>query len=489
VVAPREANPRLLNLLSVEHVVGNPHEQQTSGTRMTLTGQDSVTLPVPSDIGLCRSIRFQSFLSGARAVVRGMKIATIQVTGRDGNGWKTGFYLPLRTGLEVADQLAGNEGAAYHPAVRVYRREGRIVDGKTIVVQTYDTRIEFPQVLAPEEITVRHFHTTGEMTLLSVALERDPEHSPFERVFESEEGRFPVYRNRDVLPRARVVFAAEVFEAREDLLERLQDPSWDPETSVLLEQADFPVPAPAPGNATGTISRVERKPSRFSLDVDLSHDGIVVFSEVFYPGWKARVDGDAAPILRANGCLRCIPVPAGSHRVEMSYGPRGLFLGILSAFGSAGLMIAGAGLVWWSRKRELDTLLAEGAEQMSTKVLVVEDEADTRTVLAESLNYYGFEASTAKDGMEALEKLEKSKPDVVLLDMNLPVLSGWEALQMMKADQALRDIPVIALTASTSVASEARALSLGCADFIGKPCEPKDVVAKIKRVIERQRLI
>jgi CheY-like chemotaxis protein len=487
VVAAREPDPRLLNLLSVEHVLGNPHDRPISGQRTILEGNDSVTIPVDPGIGPCRSIRFQSFLSGEAGEVAGMKVATIQVTGRDGHGRKTGFFLPLHTGVEVADQLAGNEGIAYHPPVRVYRRYGVEADGRTLFVQWYDTRLDFPEILSPEEISIRHFHPRGSLTVVSVALEKDPEASPFERTFETEDGTFPVYRNRDALPRAWVVFSAEVFGAREDLLERLGDPGWDPKQSVLLEE---PVSlAVGPGDATAAISRVERSPSRFFLDVDLSRDGVVVFSEVFYPGWKARVDGETVPILRANGCLRAVPVPAGSHRVEMSYLPRGLLFGVLAGFGAAGLVIAGVGVVWWSRKRELDTLLAEGADQMTTKVLVVEDEADTRTVISESLNYYGFQVSTAKDGMEALEKLEKDKPEVVLLDMNLPVLSGWETLQMMKADQALRDIPVIALTASTSVASEARALSLGCADFIPKPCEPKDVVAKIKRVLERQRLL
>lgn len=126
---------------------------------------------------------------------------------------------------------------------------------------------------------------------------------------------------------------------------------------------------------------------------------------------------------------------------------------------------------------------------MAKRVLVVEDEADTRLVLTESLRYYGLEVTTAKDGMEALDRLDKSQPDLILLDMNLPVLSGWEALQMIKADQRFKEIPVVALTASTSVSDEARALSMGCADFIPKPCEPKDVVARIERVFERQRRI
>jgi len=490
VVAPGEPDARLLDLLSVEYVLGNPHDRRVSGEKITIAGQATESIPADPGIGPCRSIRFQSALSGAQWLGEGLKVATIQVTGRDTGGLKAGFFLPLRAGIEVADGLAGNEGAAYHSPIRVYRRFGVDVDGKTVLLEQYDTRIVFPFPIIPETITFRHFNPGGSMTVFSMVFERDPPDTPFERVFETKKGWFPVYRNRGAFPRARVVFAAETLPERENLMERLGDPAWDPARSVLLETQVKGVAADAgPGDSTATVSWVERRPSRQLLDVDLARDGVLVLSEVFCPGWNARVDGERAPILRADGFLRAVALTAGRHRVEFQYLPRGLLLGFLAMFGSAVIVVAAAGAVWWSRMKELDTLAAEGDNDMTTKVLVVDDEADTRAVLSESLKYYGFEVSTAKDGMEALESLEKSKPDIVLLDMNLPVLSGWEALQMMKADSGLKEIPVVALTASASVASEARALSLGCADFIPKPCEPKDVVNKIKRVMERQRLL
>ena len=124
---------------------------------------------------------------------------------------------------------------------------------------------------------------------------------------------------------------------------------------------------------------------------------------------------------------------------------------------------------------------------MAKKVLLVDDERDARFVFAESLRYHGFEVISAEDGMKAMEKIEKELPDIVLLDMVMPGLSGWEVIQMIKSDPRLRDIPVIALSAAAGVTDEGRALRLGAVDFIAKPCEAKDLVDRINRVFERRR--
>jgi len=126
---------------------------------------------------------------------------------------------------------------------------------------------------------------------------------------------------------------------------------------------------------------------------------------------------------------------------------------------------------------------------MPTRVLVVDGGADNRTVFADALTYHGYQVVTARDGMDALAKLEKNEIDIITTDLRLPVLSGWEMVQMLQSDARFKDIPVIAVTASSGVADEAKAIRLGVVEFLPKPCEPKEVIDRIQRVMERKRRI
>jgi CheY-like chemotaxis protein len=104
---------------------------------------------------------------------------------------------------------------------------------------------------------------------------------------------------------------------------------------------------------------------------------------------------------------------------------------------------------------------------------------------AEYLEFSGFEIVQAGNGVEAIERAIDSHPDVILMDLSLPVMDGWEATRRLKADDRTRHIPVLAVTghALTGVSNDAKAA--GCDGFITKPCLPEDLVAEIKKTLAR----
>ena len=116
-------------------------------------------------------------------------------------------------------------------------------------------------------------------------------------------------------------------------------------------------------------------------------------------------------------------------------------------------------------------------------VLVVDDYADARNVWAEYLHLAGFAVVTAGDGPEALAAVQSNPPDVILLDLELPGLSGMEVAAQLKASEDTRHIPLIATTGH-SVETHGEAASLaGFARVLVKPCVPEDVIAEIRRLV------
>jgi CheY-like chemotaxis protein len=114
----------------------------------------------------------------------------------------------------------------------------------------------------------------------------------------------------------------------------------------------------------------------------------------------------------------------------------------------------------------------------------VDDYADNRELYAEYLSFIGFEVETAADGVEALERAREGSPDVILMDLSLPRVSGWEAIEQLKADPRTDAIPVIALTGHAMPAHLARAMDAGADDFVTKPCMPQDVEDKVRQLLK-----
>lgn len=112
-------------------------------------------------------------------------------------------------------------------------------------------------------------------------------------------------------------------------------------------------------------------------------------------------------------------------------------------------------------------------------VLLVEDYEDAREMYRDYLEFAGFQVETAENGVEALAKARAIDPDVVLMDLSLPVMDGWEATRRLKADPATAHLPVLALSAHALAIEGERAREAGCDGFIAKPCIPADLVARL----------
>ncbi len=119
-------------------------------------------------------------------------------------------------------------------------------------------------------------------------------------------------------------------------------------------------------------------------------------------------------------------------------------------------------------------------------VLVVDDFADNRDMYARFLEFSGFRAAQAANGQEALEKAFAERPDLVVMDLSLPGLDGWEATRRLKADARTKDVPVVAVTGHALEGSRQSAEKAGCDGYIPKPCLPIDLVTEIKRVLENR---
>ena len=115
------------------------------------------------------------------------------------------------------------------------------------------------------------------------------------------------------------------------------------------------------------------------------------------------------------------------------------------------------------------------------KVLLVEDNAVNRDMLIRRLSRAGHSIIAAEDGEQALQKMREHHPAVVLMDMNLPVKDGWTASREASADPALKEIPIIALTAHAMDHDREQALAAGCVDYATKPIDFPDLLAKIEK--------
>jgi two-component system cell cycle response regulator DivK len=120
------------------------------------------------------------------------------------------------------------------------------------------------------------------------------------------------------------------------------------------------------------------------------------------------------------------------------------------------------------------------------KILLVEDNELNRDMLSRRLARQGFEVLLACDGASGVELTGSERPDLVLMDMSLPVLDGWEAAQRLKADPTTRAIPVIALTAHAMTADREKALAAGCDDYDTKPVELSRLLGKMQRLLGKR---
>ena len=120
---------------------------------------------------------------------------------------------------------------------------------------------------------------------------------------------------------------------------------------------------------------------------------------------------------------------------------------------------------------------------MSKRILVVEDQEDNRRILRDLLTNAGYEIIEAENGEEALAVAARERPDLILMDIQLPLLDGYEATRRIKADPALRAIPIIVVTSYALSGDETKARAAGCDAYVTKPYSPRALLAKIREYV------
>ena len=120
---------------------------------------------------------------------------------------------------------------------------------------------------------------------------------------------------------------------------------------------------------------------------------------------------------------------------------------------------------------------------MSKRILVVEDQEDNRQIVRDLLTAKDYEMTEAENGEEALAAVAKDRPDLILMDIQLPIMDGYEATRRIKADPSLSSIPIIAVTSYALSGDEEKAHAAGCNDYVPKPYSPRQLLAKIREFL------
>ena len=123
------------------------------------------------------------------------------------------------------------------------------------------------------------------------------------------------------------------------------------------------------------------------------------------------------------------------------------------------------------------------AEPAAPLILLVDDFADNRQMYAEFLLYSGLRVAEAENGHEALEKAFALRPSVIVMDLSLPGMDGWEATRRLKADERTKAVPVMALTGHALAGHGKGAMDAGCDAFITKPCLPERLLEEIRKIL------
>ncbi len=119
-----------------------------------------------------------------------------------------------------------------------------------------------------------------------------------------------------------------------------------------------------------------------------------------------------------------------------------------------------------------------------SKILLIEDNEMNRDMLSRRLERKGFEVALAVDGQQGIDAVHQDRPDLIIMDMSLPVLDGWEATRQLKANPETKDIPIIGLSAHAMAGDREKAMNAGCDDYDTKPVELPRLLDKIKHMLE-----
>jgi two-component system, cell cycle response regulator DivK len=120
---------------------------------------------------------------------------------------------------------------------------------------------------------------------------------------------------------------------------------------------------------------------------------------------------------------------------------------------------------------------------MSKRILIVEDQEDNRSILRDLLSTAGYQLIEAMDGEEGVRLAERERPDLILMDIQLPIVDGYEATRRIKGSAELKSIPIIAVTSYALSGDEAKARAAGCDGYVTKPFSPRALLAKVREYL------
>lgn len=338
---------RLLRLLSVAHIITDKtfdvwRDGVYYDLELSTQLQPGQAVEIP-DAGRLEAtgLGLWSHLAGGAALPAGAPVAEVQV---EGAGRSETFL--LRAGQETAEG-AWRDGAAHgQPDARQpWPREQAGWD--------YLARATWPEPLLPQRITVRNVAAEGNLVLRGVSLldQRTGAHAAltmpadgqFRRV---HSGDVKVYQNQQALDRAYLVGQATTAADDAAVLARLAEAAFEPSQEVVLLADDLAAAgqqtqaAALAGPMDGVARIVEYQPERVVVEATLDAPGALVLADTWYPGWQARIDGQPAPVLRANYLFRAVLLPAGQHVVQFEFRPASLRLGAGVSLAAALLLLA-----------------------------------------------------------------------------------------------------------------------------------------------------
>jgi len=326
VVAWARADHALADLLRVGYVVGEVYEKRIFDGEMKLPPGEHRALSVDVDRP-CEAIRFRSVMTGGHMIQQGAEIGRLVL--KDASGETLTF--PIRAGVETADLYV--EAVHYHHPAKRFRTWNQIVADRKIRVHNYVCELPFPRRFRPVQVEFGN-SSTAMLVILGIALTEEPGER-FEQVYRSRGER--IYSNKRVFPPAWWVHDAHVEPSARRVLELMELGKWpggeriDYRKTALLEKEPLYPLAPSAPSEADRVDVVQWEPDHIVLDVQSEAPGLLVLSEMNYPGWRATIDGYPAEILTADYILRALSLPAGSHRVEMVYRPRSFYLALLAS--------------------------------------------------------------------------------------------------------------------------------------------------------------
>ena len=348
------ASPAMLNLLKVGYVMIplEPRPLSKSAMPTDSLGIDVLRGEVVMEPTDARAIQIASATEQAANLASGMPIAEIVLRLDDG----TTQVLLLRVGVDTADwdyeRKRADNAIAHVPAPiahsfpAYWRAFGRAFEGHTYLAR-YDLAAVPPRQVVG--VSVRVLQSDAHLIIESIAFETKDQTLSLARLIGKNtfalaymSDTVAAWENRDALPRAFVVHVAQVLDD-DAAFARLHDPAFEPAREVLLAEVEPANHSPRSGAEWGggsvnlsprlgspdQVTIVQDKPERVRINVTTDQPGYLVLTDSWYPGWRAFVDGQPAPIYRADVLFRAIQIEPGTHAIAFEYRPDSFLVGAM----------------------------------------------------------------------------------------------------------------------------------------------------------------